>query len=176
MSDTTSAFEAMPDDEFGKLVLFHSDRVQRDDRTWELVTSEELVTRARDVLRHMQSVNNLARGRRTEELENARLRHCDEDPAGNREWRKLKAEHAAWQARAGRFSHRVNMALHEIKLIMRDRMEGTPQGFLQEMLSAVFEHRGTVLADDYEPTSHDELLWKVADSIAEQIDWVYPTP
>lgn len=159
-------------DAFGKEVLRHSDRMQRDDAVWAVITSEELVLRSRDALRHMKGVNELARERRKAELEAARADHIEESGAMAPQWRKVKSEYTEWQTRAGRFANRVNMALNEIKTILRERHEGTPQGILQELLSAVLAHRGDVLSDDYEPTRHDTLLWKIADDIADRIDWV----
>lgn len=159
-------------DEFGKEVLRQSDRSQRDTAVWEVITSEDVIYQARDALRHMKGVNELARQRRREELENARVEYLDGSGVESRTWQKLKAEHAAWQLRAGRFANRVNMALREIKATLRDRLEGTPEGHLQDLLSAVLAHRGGVLADDYEPTRHDTLLWKIAEDIADRIDWV----
>jgi hypothetical protein len=174
MPDTTiiENLLSLSADEFGKEVLRQSDRTQRDEQVWTVIISEEMIYQARDALRHMKGVNELARKRRKEELEMTRADFIQDSGAMSRQWRTVKSEHDAWQARSGRFANRVNMALCEIKAVLRDRQEGTPEGFLQELLSAVLAHRGDVLDDDYEPTRHDTLLWKIADGINDQMDWV----
>lgn len=167
MDTTLSAFNAMTDAELGKLVLFHADTSQRDEKTWELVTSEALISRSRKALRTMRTVNFLAQCKRREGFDAARAAQTGSRDSEGR--LAIESEFAVWNARSERFAHRVSSALDELRGISIRRVAGTHDGLLRELLDAVDEHRKTVLGDDFEPTDHDELLWEAADTVADHL-------
>lgn len=172
MSDTLAVFGAMADADFGKLVLFHADPLQRDYRTWGLVTSSPLIRRSHDVLRHMNSLNNLAQSRRSEEIETIRAKTAANGQKKGHEWKRIKSEYKLWKAKSDRFSHRVSMAMHAVEIILREQLSEAPEGHLRSLFDAVLEHQGTMIREDFEPTHHDERLWKLTHDIGLKFGWV----
>lgn len=117
--------DSLTDDEFGKLVVQHSDRTVRDKELWDRITSPDHFFRAYVELGHMRDINELARSRRREELGKIKksiLESASEDSSASATlaqsavWLRHKSEYDVWDDKAKHFNLRVSAALGELKL------------------------------------------------------------
>lgn len=183
----------LSDEEFGDLLLWHSDRSKRNEDVWERLTDMLHTLRAGRVLQEMRTVNALSiltRKQELEELKNSRLDFfADYDNplselSTDRVWTREKSQFDIWLHRAERFKIRVEFALCALDEARRGAgYEDTPYRFwklidtvnsfldgdtsqedLQDTLDSLSSDAANITG-----TSHETQVWAPCDVLEDGI-------